>query len=64
MKDRSITIFSQKMAGYLMLRGQQLLAIGPNTRRPGYNVFIFKDTEELRKIMKEFSKHNGNFNVN
>lgn len=54
MKIQTLTVYSQALAGYLMWRGQKLLAMGPNTKKPGLNLFIFKDTEELRALMQEF----------
>lgn len=54
MKSQTLTVYSQSMAGFLMWNGQRLLAMGPNPRRPGLNVFIFKDSEELRALMERF----------
>lgn len=51
-----MVIYSQRMAALLMLRGFVLLELKKNDRHPNKNVFIFKDTLELRNAMKEISE--------
>ncbi len=42
-------IFTQKLCAELMLREHKLIGIEPSKKRKGYNVFIFNDSEKLRK---------------
>lgn len=52
---KNITIFNQRMAGYLMMRGCVLLDMRPdmkgNSRK---NVFFFRDTPQLRQSMNDY----------
>ena len=48
------TIFSQRLAGYLMMRGFVLIDIRKNENGSGKNVFYFKDSIELSAAMKEY----------
>ena len=49
-----VTIFGQKLTGYLLLRGFVLISMKPNNDGSGRNLFFFKDTPEIRKAMSEF----------
>ena len=48
------TIYSMKMAGYLMLKGFVLMDIAENTNGSGKKVFFFKQSDKLEKAMGEF----------
>lgn len=48
-------IFSQKLAGKLMIRGFVLQAIEPNPTGK-FNIFLFKDSPELRTAIEEINK--------
>lgn len=50
-------IYSQKMAAKLMLRGFILQGMRPNDKFPNKNVFIFKDTPQLKEAMIEISNN-------
>ena len=52
--SKTITIFNQRLAGYLMQRGFILIGMGENHCCNGKNVFFFKDTDELQKVIEEF----------
>ena len=58
---KHIVIFNQKVAGFLMLHGFVLKSIEKckqkNSKR---NVFIFNDSEELRKWITEYDKFMSN----
>jgi hypothetical protein len=60
-------IHSQKVAGFLMLKGFVLKGISENKTLENdklnkkRNVFLFNDTEELRNTINEFD---GFFNLN
>ena len=49
-----ITIYSQKMAGYLMLNGFILQGIGINKNDPSKKTFYFKDSDNLERCMDNF----------
>lgn len=53
---KECVIHYQRLAGYLMQRGFVLKDLRPNEKFPHLNVFIFRDSEELRKAMGEFSR--------
>ena len=55
---KDIIIFNQRMAGYLMLTGYVLLDMRPDIRSSsGKNVFIFKDTPQIRNSMSDYLNH-------
>jgi hypothetical protein len=49
-------IYSQKMAARLMLRGFVLQAMEKNKNNHRKNIFIFKDSDELKIALNELSK--------
>lgn len=51
-------IFSQRLAGYLMMRGFILINMRPNNDGSGKNVFFFKTTPELESAINEYKKNN------
>ena len=52
---KNITIFNQRMAGYLMQKGYVLIDMRPDMKsRSRKNVFFFKDTQQLRKSMSDY----------
>lgn len=53
---KMITIFSQKMAGYLMIKGFVLVDMKPNTNGNGKNVFYFNRSSELSAAMQKFQE--------
>lgn len=52
---KQYVVHSQKMAGWLIYCGHKLICIGENKKRPGFNVFIFVDSEQLRIDMSEYT---------
>ena len=55
MSDKKmITIFNQRLCGYLQMKGFVLVGMAENKHCAGKNVFFFNDTDELRKAIKEF----------
>lgn len=55
---KDLIIFNQRMAGYLMLMGYVLLDMRPDINSSsGKNVFIFKDTPQIRNSMSDFLNH-------
>lgn len=47
-------IFNQKLAGYLMVQGFILKKMERNEKCPDKNVFIFRQSENLEKTIKEY----------
>ena len=54
---RTYTVFSQKLAGYLMLRGFVLEGIGTNKHDASKRVFFFKDSDELQAAIAKYLNH-------
>ena len=52
-----VTIHSQAMAGYLMLNRFILIDQREDLKNKNKNVFIFKDSKEIRNAMKKYSIH-------
>ena len=50
----TVTIFSQKLAGYLMYSGFVLVDMRPDKNGSGKNVFFFKNSESLRNIVDKY----------
>lgn len=48
-------VFSQRLAGMLMVKGFVLVEIADNYNQSGRHVFYFKDSELLRSLVKEFT---------
>lgn len=49
-------IMSQRLAGFLMLRGFVLQGVGRNRKFPDRNVFYFVNSPELRTAMVEYKQ--------
>ena len=58
MERKMKTIFSQRLAGYLMVKGFVLVGIEQGRNNSGKNVFYFNDSDELCKAMKEYKAFN------
>ena len=54
METKSIIVFSQKMAGWLMYQGFVLIQIRPDKKNNTKNVFFFKESEEIRNKISEY----------
>ena len=52
--SKMITIFSQKLAGYLMMNYFVLVSMRPNKNNTGKNVFFFNDTPDLQMAIEEY----------
>ena len=53
---KMITIFNQKLCGYLMMKGFVLVAMSKNKHCTNKNVFFFNNSEELQESINEFTK--------
>lgn len=52
-------IYTQKLAGYLMLRGFVLIDMKPNRKNPNRNDFLFGDSPELQKAIDDYARGNN-----
>ena len=50
------TIYSQRLAGYLMLHGFVLVEMRPHEDGSGRNVFYFNDSPELQMAIKQYTR--------
>lgn len=50
-------IYSLQMALYLRKLGFEIVDVGINPKRPEYDTWIFKDSEELGNAMAGFKRH-------
>ena len=53
-KTENKIIFNQKLAGYLMVQRFILKKMERNEKCPDKNVFIFRQSENLEKTIKEY----------
>lgn len=53
--SRTFTIYSQRLAGYLMLQGFVLEDIGINNQDSSKRVFFFKDSAELQQAIRAYN---------
>lgn len=53
--SRTFTIYSQRLAGYLMLQGFVLEDIGINNHDSSKRVFFFKDSAELQQAIRAYN---------
>lgn len=51
-----MVIYSQRLAGYLMLNGFVLQGIQQSTSDSKKNVFLFKDSDELKIKIQQFKR--------
>ena len=53
---KTITIWSQKLAGYLMLNGFVLVDMRKDKYGTNKNVFFFNNSEAIQERIKQYSK--------
>jgi hypothetical protein len=51
---KPFVIYSRPLAGYLLSNYCELLRVTPSIQNPLKNVYMFKDTEKLHYLMKDF----------
>lgn len=57
MSTKLITIFSPRLAKFLINNGCKLTSVRPDLRGNGFNVFMFENTQELQSLMSEYTKN-------
>ncbi|WP_414694919.1 DUF5659 domain-containing protein [Paenibacillus sp.] len=53
---RELIVRYQRLAGYLMQRGFVLLDMRPNPEVPHRNVFIFRESSDIKAAISEFKR--------
>jgi len=56
MMKRELIVRYQRLAGYLMQRGFVLLDMRPNPEVPHRNVFIFRESSDIKAAISEFKR--------
>lgn len=57
MKDKTIVILSERMAGWLMFNRFHKLNEKKDLKNYNRNIYIFKDTPELRETMVKYENY-------
>ncbi|PQP85464.1 DUF5659 domain-containing protein [Paenibacillus sp. AR247] len=52
---KECVIHYQRLAGFLMQRGFVLRELRPNMKFPHLHVFVFRDSDEIKQAMADFS---------
>jgi len=52
-----VIIHSQAMAGYLMMRRFILIDKREDLKNVSLNIFVFKESDEIRNAMSQYSNH-------
>lgn len=61
--DRIFVCYSQRLAAYFLENGLRLLALQTNFSNPKYNVYIFKRSEKLEKLLTEYQQSKSHKDV-
>lgn len=56
MDKKIITIFSQRLAGYLMYNGFVVGGMRPDDDGSGRNVFFFKNSDDIQNTIKKYRR--------
>lgn len=54
--DKTIIIFEERMAGWLMYNGFHKLKEKKDLKNKDKTIFIFEDNEKIREIMKKYER--------
>lgn len=54
-KNKTMVVYNQKLAGFMMMNGSVLVDIAPNNDGSGRNVFYFANTAENQRIVEAYS---------
>ena len=50
------TVFNQRLAGFLMLKGFKLISIEPNRNIQNFNIFSFEKSDKLEKAIHQYEE--------
>ena len=53
-KASSFPVYTQKLAGHLMMLGYVLIDLAPNERDTRKNVFYFKDSTQIKEAIQTY----------
>lgn len=62
MERKNIIILNSKMAGWLMFNGFIKIDEKPDLKNKDRNIYIFRESENLKKCMKEYNKFKIKYN--
>ena len=48
--------YSAKLAGFLRKKGFKIVGTKVNLKKPQYDIFLFEETEELKKAVDEYCR--------
>ncbi|AJA48514.1 hypothetical protein CPAST_c24440 [Clostridium pasteurianum DSM 525 = ATCC 6013] len=57
MNNETIVILQERMAGYLMFRRFHKIGEKRDLKNSQRNIYIFKDSPEIRNAMEEYKTH-------
>lgn len=55
---KNVTVFSQKLAGQLMVKGYVVVAMEPDKSGSGKNVFFFKNSPQIQQEIRDYQQKN------
>ena len=55
-EKKNVTVFSQKLAGELMIKGFVVAAMEPDKSGSGRNVFFFKNSPQIQAEIKAYQE--------
>lgn len=50
------TVFNQRLAGFLMLKGFKLLSVEPSKNIKDFNIFVFRQSDKLNKAIEQYQE--------
>lgn len=62
-KSNEVLIFSLKLAQLLLTHDCELVTVRPDKRCPARNVFIFKDSPQLRILKDQYCKEESHVSI-
>lgn len=57
MEQKTITIYTRRIAYELRLRGFDIVKVVPDKVRPQFDNFLFEDSDEIRAAIEEINKN-------
>lgn len=57
--EKDYVVFSQRMAGYLMMNGCRLKKIVPDRKQPTKNVYYFPNTDYVKVRVEKYKNENN-----
>ena len=56
-RKKDLPVFSQRIAGNLLLMGFKLYNVAKNTKYDGKTVFYFRDCQEVRNAIEQLNEN-------